>query len=57
MQILIKATHNENGSWMNVEIVDINLVDAIAINPYTHRYYRIGEKVGNAFKDSLSLKD
>lgn len=57
MSVLMNATHNENGSGMNVEIVDINLVDAIAINPYTHRYYRIGEKVGNAFKDSLSLKD
>lgn len=43
MSVLMNATHNENGSVINGE-------------PYTHRYYRIGEKVGNAFKDSLSLK-
>ena len=36
--------------------VDISLLDAIAFDPYTHGYYRIGERVGEAFKDGLKLK-
>ena len=32
--------------------VDISRVDAIAFDPYTHGYYRVGE----AFKDGLKLK-
>jgi len=36
--------------------VDISLVDAIAFDPYTHGYYRVGERVGEAFKDGLKLK-
>ena len=41
---------------MNGENVDINLVDAIAFDPYTHGYYRVKERVGEAFKDGLQLK-
>ncbi len=36
--------------------VDMSLVDAIAFDPYTHGYYRVSERVGEAFKDGLSLK-
>lgn len=36
--------------------VDISLVDAIAFDPYTHGYYRVTERVGEAFKDGLKLK-
>lgn len=36
--------------------VDISLVDAIAFDPYTHGYYKVGERVGEAFKDGLQLK-
>ena len=36
--------------------VDISLVDAIAFDPYTHGYYRVAERVGEAFKDGLKLK-
>ena len=36
--------------------VDIALVDAIAFDPYTHGYYKVTERVGNAFKDGLALK-
>lgn len=36
--------------------VDISKVDAIAFDPYTHGYYKIGERVGNAFKDGFKLK-
>lgn len=36
--------------------IDISLVNAIAFDPYTHGYYKVTERVGEAFKDGLSLK-
>lgn len=36
--------------------VDVALIDAIAYDPYTHGYYKVTERVGNAFKDGLKLK-
>ena len=36
--------------------VDMSLVDAIAFDPYTHGYYRVSERVGEAFKDGMKLK-
>ena len=36
--------------------VDMLLVNAIAFDPYTHGYYKVSERVGNAFKDGLTLK-
>ena len=44
-------------SVMNGDNVDISLVDAIAFDPYTHGYYRIGERIGNAFKDGIDFKN
>ncbi len=41
---------------MKGDTVDISLVDAIAFDPYTHGYYKVTERVGNAFKDGLKLK-
>ena len=41
---------------MNEENVDINLVDAIAFDPYTHGYYKVTDRVGDAFKIGLELK-
>lgn len=41
---------------MNGDNVDITLVDAIAFDPFTHGYYKVSERVGNAFKDGLQLK-
>lgn len=41
---------------MNGDNVDISLVNAIAFDPYTHGYYKVTEKVGNAFKDGFQLK-
>lgn len=34
---------------------DMDLVDAIAFDPYTHGYYRVGGRVGEAFHDGLPL--
>lgn len=36
--------------------VDMSLVNAIAFDPYTHGYYKVAERVGNAFMDGLKLK-
>ena len=41
---------------MNGDQVDISLVNAIAFDPYTHGYYKVTERVGNAFKDGVQLK-
>lgn len=36
--------------------VDISKLNAIAFDPFTFGYYKIGERVGNAYKDGLQLK-
>ena len=36
--------------------IDMTLVNAIAFDPYTHGYYKVTERVGEAFKDGLQLK-
>jgi len=35
---------------------DMSLVNAIAFDPYTHGYYKVTERVGEAFSDGLKLK-
>ena len=44
-----------NEEVMNGEEVDISKVSAIAFDPYTHGYYKVCERVGEAFKDGLDL--
>ena len=41
---------------MNKENVDIEKLEAIAFDPYTHGYYKVNTRVGEAFKDGLELK-
>ena len=36
--------------------IDMSLVNAIAFDPYTHGYYKVTDRVGEAFKDGLKLK-
>ena len=36
--------------------IDISKINAIAFDPYTHGYYKVTERVGEAFKDGLKLK-
>jgi len=36
--------------------LDIEKLEAIAFDPYTHGYYKVGARVGEAFKDGLKLK-
>ena len=37
--------------------IDISKLNAITFDPYTHGYYKIGERVGEAFKDGLTIKE
>ncbi len=52
---IVNVTADE--SVMNGENVDISLVDAIAFDPYTHGYYKVKERVGEAFKEGFKLKN
>ena len=36
--------------------IDIDSLEAIAFDPYTHGYYKVGGRVGEAFRDGLKLK-
>lgn len=36
--------------------VDVESLNAIAFDPYTHGYYQVTNRVGDAFKDGLKLK-
>lgn len=51
---VVNVTADE--SVMDGENVNIELVNAISFDPYTHGYYKVTERVGNAFKDGLQLK-
>lgn len=51
---VVNTTADE--SVMNGDKVDITKVNAIAFDPYTHGYYKVTERVGEAFKDGLQLK-
>ena len=43
-------------SVMDGDKVDIEKLSAIAFDPYTHGYYTVTKRVGDAFKDGLQLK-
>lgn len=43
-------------SVMSEGNVDIEKVSAIAFDPYTHGYYKVTGRVGDAFKDGFKLK-
>ncbi|MDE6284597.1 MAG: flavin reductase family protein [Bacilli bacterium] len=51
---VINVTADE--SVMNGDNVDVSLVNAICFDPYTHGYYKVTERVGDAFKDGFQLK-
>ena len=51
---VVNVTADE--SVMNEDKIDIEKVNAIAFDPYTHGYYKVTERVGEAFKDGLQLK-
>ncbi len=51
---VVNVTADE--SVMVGDKIDMSLVNAIAFDPYTHGYYKVAERVGEAFKDGLQLK-
>ena len=50
---VVNVTADE--SVINGDNVDISLVDAISFDPYTHGYYKVSERAGNAFSDGKKL--
>lgn len=52
---IINVTVDENIMVNNK--VDISLVNAIAFDPFTHGYYKVTERVGEAFCDGLKIKE
>ena len=51
---VVNVTADE--SVMAGDKIDMSLVNAIAFDPYTHGYYKVSERVGEAFRDGLRLK-
>lgn len=51
---VVNVTADE--SVMVNDKIDMSLVNAIAFDPYTHGYYKVTERTGEAFKDGLRLK-
>ena len=51
---IVNVTADEN--VMNGDNVDIELVSAITFDPFTHGYYKVTKRVGNAFEDGFKLK-
>ena len=51
---VVNVSADEN--VMKGDLVDITLLEAICFDPYTHGYYKVCERVGNAFKDGFELK-
>lgn len=51
---VVNVTADE--SVMSGDKIDMSLVNAIAFDPYTHGYYKVTERVGEAFKDGIQLK-
>ncbi len=43
-------------AYMKEGKVEIDALEIIAFDPFTHGYYQIGKRVGEAFKDGLKLK-
>lgn len=51
---IVNVTADEN--VMVDDKIDMSLVNAIAFDPYTHGYYKVTERVGEAFSDGKKLK-
>ena len=43
-------------SYLKDGKVDVDSLEAIAFDPYTHGYYKVCGRVGDAFNDGLKLK-
>ena len=55
----IEYQNNEYGCGVIGKVddkLDMSLVNAIAFDPYTHGYYSVSKRVGEAFQDGLQLK-
>ena len=50
LQTSVEEAHLKDGK------VDISSLQAIAFDPYTHGYYLVSQRVGEAFADGMKLK-
>lgn len=50
LQTLVESDKMKDGK------VDVEALQAIAFDPYTHGYYLVSQRVGEAFKDGMKLK-
>jgi flavin reductase (DIM6/NTAB) family NADH-FMN oxidoreductase RutF len=50
LQTSVEASKMKDGK------VDVEALQAITFDPYTHGYYQVSKRVGEAFKDGLKLK-
>ncbi len=50
---VVNVSAEESVLWMGQ--VDVEKLGAIAFDPYTHGYYKVSQRVGNAFKDGFKL--
>ena len=50
------AAHVVEADKMKEGKVYIDALKAIAFDPYTHGYYLVSQRVGEAFKDAMKLK-
>lgn len=44
------------GTYLKDGKPDVDALQIIAFDPFTHGYYQVGKRVGEAFKDGLKLK-
>ena len=51
---VIKVSAEE--AVMDDDQVNVDKLEAITYDPYTHGYYKVGGRVGNAYKEGLELK-
>lgn len=51
---VLRTSAEEN--LLNDGKLDIDALEAIAFDPYTHGYYKVGGRVADAFKVGLKLK-
>ena len=51
-----ESLHIVNTAHLRDGKVDIDSLEAISFDPYTHGYYKVGGRVGEAFRDGLKLK-
>ena len=57
IKLVRKTCHRvKNKGGIKAMKQEIKTTEAISFDPYTHGYYKVSGRVGEAFKDGLKLK-